>query len=131
MKKKILSTVICAVILCAMSIVANAAWTQLTNIRYYKGDNYTTGAPPVRKATDYNYNKMVVYNKTSWTTPRGEVVATNHDKMWAAAYPLNNGQEVRAFSYTEKGKVYNVYIMGAATQSGADYMDLKYDVDVP
>lgn len=130
MKKKILSSIICVVILFSMSIVANAAWTSVTRIQYKSDYNYPgfSGAPWTRKNDSNCLNNAIsATNRTSWTVPKAGICDTTNTPMTTLNSVLSD--PIILMSYAEAGKLYSVIIYGSPSQSGTDYIDVKYNLD--
>lgn len=132
-EEKIITTIVCVVLLLSMSIAAYASYSPVFTAYYKVGYNYMTftGIRSWRKYTDNAFNSMVGYNKSSWLTPKTAIATISDYTLMTGYYSISNNVNVpvRAPSMAEAGNYYNVIVKGQVGQVGTDTMSFKYDLD--
>lgn len=132
MKRKILSSLLCLLLVISMSLIASAVLTPATTANYKRNYNYKdfTTIPDSRKTTSLLGNQIYAYNKTSWTWPKAGIVDTSKTSMTVISTITNKSSSALWFtSMAEMGKYHNVVIVGAASQVGTDTMTVRYNLD--
>lgn len=124
MKKKILSTVICAVILFAMSIVANAAYKNAGVVTYWKGEIATCNN--TRKDTTHPRVLFFSDNHTSLFKPQAEI--RNGYTVYSDRLVLTDGKNVSGVSAANQNGVYDPYIIYNYAQVGYETMNFGFDI---
>ena len=124
MKKKILSTVICAVILLSMSIAANATYKYVGVVTYWKGEIATCNN--TRKETDHPRVLFYSNNHTSMYRPQAEI--RNGYTAYSDRVVLTDNKNVSGVSSASINGVYDPYIIYNYIQVGYETMDFGFDI---
>lgn len=134
MKKRIISSIICALVLLTMTIVANASWTNSATAYYRSGYTYPpdTKVPYATKMTSSLGNQILSYNKSSWTAPKIGIADDKKAAMTVLSTTRNSSTEALWMtSMARPGNQYSVVIYGSTIQVGTDTMTVRFNLDAP